>query len=242
MLTIKDGIADVRLSRPDKRNALDMAMFEAIADTIRTLEGADDLRCVVLSGEGADFCAGLDLSLMQDAQAVAGNLIERTYGDANLFQYVAWGWRMLPVPVIAAVSGNAFGGGCQIMLGADIRIAAPDAAVALMEMRWGIIPDMGAFPIIRSLLKDDDARELVYTAKVLQADEAVKFGLLTRTVDDPLTEAMTLAGTIAGQSPMAIRAAKRMLNAMHDKSAAELLRAESEEQIALLAALGQQKR
>lgn len=232
-IAIEGGIANVRLARTDKLNAMDRSMFESVARAIEKLESEKGVRCVVLSGEGRGFCAGVDLEAV-GVDPVFKDLISRTHGEANLFQNAAWGWRTLPVPVIAAVHGVAFGAGCQMMLGADVRFAAPDTKISVMEMRWGIVPDMGGFALLRNLVRDDVARELIYTAKIISGREAADLGLVTRVVDDPFAEAMALANTIAGQSPEAIRAAKRLLNAMPDASGAELLLAEVEEQQVLL--------
>ncbi|MGI4730576.1 MAG: crotonase/enoyl-CoA hydratase family protein [Janthinobacterium lividum] len=232
-LSIADGIADVRLSRPDKMNALDPAMFDAIADTLATLAAAPGLRAVVLSGEGRAFCAGLDMASM--ASGGSGNpLGPRSHGLANLPQHVAWGWRTLPVPVIAAVHGVAFGGGFQILSGADVRIAHPATRLAIRELHWGIVPDMAGIALWRTLARDDVLRELTYTAREFDAAEALAYGLVTRLADDPHTAAMTLARTIAGHNPDAIRAAKRLFALAADADAATILQAESDEQAVLL--------
>ena len=159
--TITDGIADVRLTRADKMNAIDPAMFEAIGAAIDALHDRTDVRCVVLSGEGRGFCAGLDMASM--ARGGSGTGIARNDQGSILPQHVTWGWRQLPMPVIAAVHGVAFGGGFQIMSGACIRIAAPDTRFAIRETHWGLVPDMAGFPIWRGLVRDDVLRELVYT-------------------------------------------------------------------------------
>lgn len=232
-IAIADGIADVRLSRPDKMNALDPAMFAGIADAIARLEREPGLRVVVLSGEGRAFCAGLDMASM--AAGGSGNdLVTRHHGPANLPQHVAYGWRTLPVPVIAAVHGIAFGGGFQIMSGADIRIAAPGTRLSIMEMKWGIVPDMAGYALWRGLARDDVLRELAYTAREFTAEEAVGYGFVTRLSDDPHAAAMALAREIAGRNPHAIRAAKRLANAVADGDTASLLAAESAEQVRLL--------
>jgi enoyl-CoA hydratase/carnithine racemase len=228
--TIDAGVADVRLSRPDKMNALDPAMFDAILDAIEALSNMPGLRAVILSGEGRAFCAGLDMASM--ASGVAGDLAARSHGIANRFQQVAWGWRTLPVPVIAAVHGVAFGGGLQIASGADVRIAAPDTRLSVMELKWGIVPDMAGFALWRGTVRDDVLRELVYTAREFDAAEAQAFGFVTRLSDDPHREALALAHTIAGRNPHAVRAAKRL--AGHAGDAASVLVAESIEQAALL--------
>ena len=236
-IAIEDGVADVRLARPDKMNAMDLAMYQGIADAIDTLKATKGVRCVVLSGEGRCFCAGVDLGRL-GAEPALRDLMPRTHGEANLFQNSAWGWRTLPLPVIAAVHGVAFGAGCQVMLGADIRIAAPDTKISIMETRWGLVPDVAGIALLRGLLPDDVARELVYTARIVSGEEAATLGLVTRTAADPHAEAMALARAIAGQSPDAIRAAKRLMNAIPEGTAASLLLAESEEQQVLLQSAG----
>lgn len=234
-IKISEGVADVRLARPDKMNALDPAMFAGIIAAIARLEKEPGLRAVVLSGEGRGFCAGLDMASMAQAGLGADtgfDIMARTQGLANDFQQVAWGWRTLPVPVIAAVHGVAFGGGLQIASGADIRIAAPGTRLSVMEMKWGIVPDMAGYALWRGNVRDDVLRELAYTAREFTAEEAQGFGFVTRIAEDPHPEALALARAIAGRNPHAIRAAKRLANLETD--AAGTLLAESREQGALL--------
>jgi enoyl-CoA hydratase/carnithine racemase len=230
--TITDGIADVRLTRADKMNAIDPAMFEGIGAAIDALHGRTDVRCVVLSGEGRGFCAGLDMASM--ARGGSGTGIERNDQGSILPQHVTWGWRQLPMPVIAAVHGVAFGGGFQIMSGACIRIAAPDARFAIREVHWGLVPDMAGFPIWRGLVRDDVLRELVYTAREFDAAEALHHGFVTRLADDPYDAAMALAREIVGRSPHAIRGAKRLLNMAHDADPRAMLEAETAEQLKVI--------
>jgi enoyl-CoA hydratase/carnithine racemase len=232
-ISLDAGVADVRLARPEKMNALDPPMFEGIRAAISKLAVTPGLRAVVLSGEGKAFCAGLDLGSMGGGIDV-GDIRARTYGHANDYQQVAWGWRMLAVPVIAAAHGVVFGGGLQIFSGADIRLAAPGTRFSVMEMKWGIIPDMGGIALWRGSVRDDVLRELTFTARELQSDEALRLGFVTRIADDPLSDALALARTIADRNPHAVRAAKRLLNAMADEDAATILRAESDEQAKLL--------
>ena len=231
-LNVADGIADVRLARADKMNAIDPAMFTAIGAVIDALAGRRDVRCVVLSGEGRGFCAGLDMASM--AQGGSGMSTTRNAQGAIPPQHVTWGWRQLPMPVIAAVHGVAFGGGFQIMSGADIRIVAPDTRFAIRETHWGLVPDMAGFSIWRGLVRDDVLRELVYTAREFGADEALAHGFVTRLAADPLAEAIALARTIAGRSPHAIRGAKRLLNMAHDADPRDMLMAETEEQMKVI--------
>ena len=238
-IAVEDGIADVRLNREDKMNALDPAMFTGIADAIEVLGARRDLRCVVLSGEGRGFCAGLDMASM--AGGVGLDLAERRFGLANLAQQVAWGWRMLPQPVIAAVHGVAFGGGFQIMAGADVRIARSDARFAIREAHWGLVPDMGGVALWRTLARDDVLRELTYTAREFDGVEAERLGFVTRLADDPLAEAMALARVIAGRSPGAVRGAKRLYNLAADADAAAVLEAETAEQLAVIGSADQRE-
>jgi len=230
---IANGVADVRLARPDKMNALDPAMFAGIADAIDQLAATPGLRAVVLSGEGKAFCAGLDMASMAGGGTDL-DIHARSHGEANLFQQVAWGWRTLPVPVIAAVHGIAFGGGFQIMSGADIRVMAPGTRCSIMEMKWGIVPDMAGFALWRTTVRDDVLRELTYTAREFEAEEALALGFVTHLSDAPYAAAMDIAATIAGRNPDAIRAAKRLANLAADASAGPILVAESAEQAKLL--------
>lgn len=232
-ITLESGIADVRLNRAEKLNALNQEMFEAIGAAVDRLTTLP-VRCVVLSGTGRGFCAGVDLESLASNPKLR-DLQPRTHGVANDFQYAAWGWRQLPIPVIAAVHGFAFGAGFQIMLGADIRIAAPDTQLSMMETRWGLTPDVAGIALLRGLVRDDVARDIVYTARKFAGTEAAQLGLVTRVAADPLAEALALARQIAWQSPKAIRTSKRLLGLEGD--AAALLMAESVEQEILLASL-----
>ena len=246
-ITLREhGVADVALTRGDKMNALDPAMFSALLEAIEQLQATPALRAVVLHGEGRAFCAGLDMASF--AALGAGSPMQtlgtRTHGIANGPQQIALGWRTLAVPVIAAVQGAAYGGGLQLALGADIRLLAPDAQMSVMEIKWGLVPDMAGMVLMRSLLRDDVLRELCYTGRVLGADEAVALGLATRVVTDPLAEAHALARAIAARSPDAVRAGKRLLNQAAgtlDASAAALLQAESDEQTAVMAGANQRE-
>ena len=231
-IRVDAGVADVRLARGEKLNALDRAMFEGIIAAVAELEATPGLRAVVLSGEGRAFCAGLDMASMASAGGPAFELVERTHGIANAYQHVAWGWRTLGVPVIAAVHGVAFGGGLQIASGADVRIAAPGTRLSVMEMKWGIVPDMAGFALWRGNVRDDVLRELAYTAREFSAEEGASLGFVTRIAEDPHAEAMKLARAIAGRNPQAIRASKRLANLEGD--AAAILAAESAEQAKLL--------
>ena len=227
------AIADVRLARPDKMNALDPAMFAGIRDAIahvRTLEGC---RAVVLGGEGRAFCAGLDMASM--ASGGSGiDLQGRDDSGANVVQAVAWGWRALPMPVIAAGHGVIFGGGLQILSGADIIIVTPDARLGVMESRWGLVPDMAGWPLWRGRVRDDVLREAAWTAREMTGTEAASLGFATRTADDPLAEAMALAHSIAAINPAAARGIKALANATATHDDRALLALEADVQGAIL--------
>jgi enoyl-CoA hydratase/carnithine racemase len=232
-IAVTDGVADVRLNRADKMNALDPTMFDGIVDAIDRLAAMDGVRVAVLSGEGRAFCAGLDMASMAGGGSGL-DLIDRNWGPANKAQQVSWGWRTLPMPVIAAVHGVAFGGGFQIMSGADIRIAAPGTRFAIRESYWGLVPDMAGVALWRTLARDDVLRELTYTGREFEAAEAERLGFVTRVAEDPLAAAMVLAREIAGRNPHATRGAKRLYNLAADGDAAAVLDAETVEQLKVI--------
>ncbi|MDQ0142787.1 crotonase/enoyl-CoA hydratase family protein [Cupriavidus necator] len=252
LVTIEGCVADVRLNRPDKMNALDQAMFDALIDTGEQLARLPDLRAVVLSGEGRAFCAGLDMGrragmLSDDAGAShqdsigAGRLGQRTHGISNRPQYACMVWRALPVPVFAAVHGVAFGGGLQVALGADVRYVAPDARLSVMELKWGLVPDMAGMVLTRGLVRPDVLRELIYSARVLSGTEACELGLGTCLADDPRAAALAAAREVAQKNPDAIRAAKRLMAVAEHGDHAAILQAESDEQDRLVGSPNQRE-
>jgi len=235
---VADGVAEVRLNRPDKLNALDETMFGELIEAGLSLTANSSVRAAVISGEGRAFCAGLDLASFQamGGQGVqvgdaASRLIERSHGPASRVQF----------PVIAAVHGQALGGGFQLMLGADLRFVAPDAQLAILEIKWGLIPDMAGTQLLRRLAPEDVIRELTYTGRLFSGVEAKALGLATRVCDDPRAEALAVARRIAGHSPDAIRAAKRLYNAAPYHGLAEGLALEAFEQSRLLGASNQRE-
>ena len=239
-LEVTDGIAHVRLIRADKMNALDAQMFDAIVEVGEKLRADPDVRVVVLSAEGRAFCAGLDTSNFAamaggDKGETASNpLVTRTHGIANKPQHAAWMWRELPVPVIAVVHGVAYGGGFQIALGADMRYATADARMSVMEIKWGLVPDLAGTQLMRNLAREDVVRELTYTGRVFNGEEALAMGFVTRVCDDPLAQAMETARDIAGRNPDAIRGDKRLLNDAPYLDREAGLLAESREQDAII--------
>lgn len=238
-ITVEQSVADVRMNRPEKMNALDPPMFKALAEAGERLSRDTKLRAVVLSGEGRAFCAGLDVERLDaisrgESLLPFADLTQASHGIANWAQHVVWLWRQLPVPVIAAVHGLAFGGGFQIALGADIRYVAPETRLAVLESKWGLVPDMSGTQLMRHLAAEDVVRELTYTGRIFSAEEALSYRLVTRVFDDPHAEAMKTAREIAARSPFAIRAAKRLLNEAVACDAGAGLATERREQHALI--------
>jgi len=230
-IDVADHVAVVSLNRPDKHNALDGAMFEGIVEAAGTVAGMREVRAVVLHGAGPSFCSGLDVS----AFGSLDGLLDRANGHrANLAQRTCTEWIDVPVPVIAAIHGSCFGGGLQIALGADIRIAAPDARLSVMESKWGLVPDMGITSTLPRLVRIDVAKELTYSGRVLSGTEAAELGLVTHVADDPLAAAKELAAQIAGRSPDAMRAAKRLFDTSWNGPVEQGLALETELQVGLI--------
>ena len=226
-----NGVAQVRFTRGDKINALDGAQFEAELEAGQALREMKGLRVAVLSGEGRAFCAGLDLSSMAAGGSnPQAKLVDRTHGNANRAQEAAMTWRKCPVPVIAAVHGVCFGGGLQIASGADIRVVHPATRMAVMEMKWGLVPDMGGYALWRGLVRDDILRELTYTNREFSGEEALGLGFATMIDEVPLARATALAETIANKNPDAIRGSKRLFKVMQEEGEDAILLAESREQ------------
>ena len=242
---LEDGVADVRLTRADKMNALDDAMFSGLIEMGERLKTEKGVRAIVLSGEGKAFCAGLDMGNFgkmasgerSGGQSSTGESLltpKRTAGGSNRAQHAVMVWREQPVPVIAAVHGVAFGGGFQLALAADLRFVTADTRMAVMEIKWGLVPDMAGMVLMKGLVRDDVARELTYTGRIFQGEEAARLGIATRVCDDPRAEALALAAEIASKSPTAIRGAKRLLDMVADADQHAILLAESQEQGALI--------
>lgn len=236
-VTQEDHIVHVVLTRAEKKNAMDDAMIDALIDASNGI-AASDARVVILSGEGDCFCAGIDLSgltkmIGQDMEDV---IVPRTHGQGttNRWQEVAMAWHRLPVPVIAVLHGAVFGAGMQLALGADIRIAASTASLAVMEMKWGIVPDMGGMVLLPRLVRQDVMKRLIYTAQPVAAAQAMAWGLITEVAENPMDAAEELAAKIALQSPAAIQAAKALCDLAFEASTAEVLMAEAKAQASLL--------
>lgn len=236
-VTVADHVATVTMVRSEKHNALDAGMFTGLRDAIAQVAADASVRVVILHGEGKSFCSGLDVASFMGGETpiTMEQLVDRGDARANLAQQVCTDWIDLRVPVIAAIHGNCFGGGMQIALGADIRIAAPDAKLSIMEVKWGLVPDMGITQTLPRLLPIDVAKELTYTGRQVSGTEAAQLGLVTRTADDPLAAAQTLAAEIAGKSPSSVQAAKKLYDetwTTEDADAALVL--ETDLQVALI--------
>lgn len=241
---IENNVASVMLNRPDKHNAIDLPMFEALAEAGNALRDDASVRAVVLHGTGKNFCAGIDTSVFAGAgiSTVPEKLMncgERT--PANLFQSAAWVWQEVPVPVIAALQGVVFGAGLQIALGADIRYATPDAKFSIMEVKWGIIPDMAISCTARHLLPVDKLKELAFTGRTIRGSEAAAAGLVTGLSENPLDAAQSLAHEIAAHSPDAIRAIKRLVNESWQADTQASFKLEAELQSAVMAGSNQRE-
>ena len=234
--TIKDHVAHVELSRPDKMNAVDPAMLEGVIEAGEALRGLSDVRAVVLSGQGNAFCAGLDVASFGVLASgdPAEIMMPRTYGPSNDYQHVSLIWKQLEMPVIAALQGVCFGAGLQIASGADIRIAAPDTRMSILEMKWGLVPDMGGMVLWPALMRADVLRRLTYTGEEFSGADAQCYGLVTEINQDPIQRALELANLIALKSPSAVRAGKALVSYAYENNAQDTLLEESRAQSSLV--------
>ncbi len=234
-IEIVDHVAVVTLTRADKHNALDVPMFEAILAAASRLREEPRVRAVVLHGEGPSFCSGLDvMSIMASGNGTDALLDPLRGGVPNWFQRAAYDWLRVPVPVIAALHGNCLGGGLQIALGADLRIAHPKTRLSVMEIKWGLVPDMAITRTLPRLVRLDVAKELTYSGRVFSGSEAASLGIVTRLAADPLAAARELASEIATRSPDAVRAAKRLFATAWTASAEATLALEAQLQLGLI--------
>ena len=214
-IKITNHIADIKLNRPEKMNALDQDMFKAIIEAGENIKQDQTVRCVVLSGACKCFCSGMDTENFNPQNKVEifdEPLARRTHGIGNIFQQIAWIWREIPVPVIAAVHGVAIGGGLNIMSGADVKFITSDTKLSIMELKWGLIPDMAGSQLWRHNVREDIIRELMYTHRMFSGQDAVQYGFATHISEDPYEDAMKLAGEIASKNPTAIVKSKKMIN------------------------------
>lgn len=234
-LSINDGIAVVTLNRPDKHNALNMAMFESIDNTINALRKDRTVRVVIVTGAGESFCSGLDIKSVLSNGASAMKLLWKWLpGNANLAQRVSVGWRRLKVPVIMAIHGKCWGGGMQIALGGDFRLVAPNSSLSIMESRWGLIPDMGGTPGLLECVAGDHAMQLAMTSEPVTPEHAKEIGLITKVADSPLDEAMALAEQLRNRSPDTNRTIKRVYHKIWSINERRILAKETLNQIKII--------
>ncbi len=247
-ISIENHIAHVQLNRPDSHNAIDGPIMNGLREFATEMANPGEVRVIVLSGIGKSFCAGLDMSsfaemnsgeLSAESEDVVQAMADISPEGANQAQQVGWMWQEIPVPVIAAVQGAALGGGLNLALGADIRFAAADSRLSIMEIKWGLIPDMAISTTLRNIMPLDKAKELILTGRVIDGSEAERVGLVTALHDDPLSAAHELANRIAARSPDAVRAAKSLLNQAWMLADADALRLEAQLQMAVLGGTNQ---
>ncbi len=242
-ISIEGHVAEVMLDRPDKMNALDVAMFEALDAAARKLHSKQGVRAVVLHGAGENFCAGMDVTVFSEGGPEAVKTLLAPVGGsvANLAQRAGYAWRELPVPVVCALRGVTFGGGFQIAAGADLRIAAPGTQFSIMESKWGIIPDMAISTTLRGIVPPDRIKELAWTGRIFDAEEAIGLGLLTAIEDDPLSAARAVAEACAERSPEAVRGVKRLVNEAWNMPEQDALALEARIQTGLLGSRNQRE-
>jgi enoyl-CoA hydratase/carnithine racemase len=235
-ISVQEHVAQVALNRPDKLNAVNFELLEALGATAGSLASNPSVRAVVLTGVGDNFCSGIDTSVFAGGEASLSPAMfaPGESSPANFFQRAAYAWRELPVPVICAIRGAAFGAGLQIALGADLRIAAPDTRMSIMEIKWGLVPDMAITTTLRDIMAADVAKDLAWSGRILDADEALRLGLLTAIHDDPLSMAMDKAAAIAARSPEAVRGIKKLFNAGWRTQDADALQLEAKLQAAII--------
>lgn len=240
-IRIDEHVAEVMLNRPEKFNALDLDTFDALDEAARTLGGESSVRAVVLHGAGENFCAGIDLSVLQGGISDVGEaLLSTVEGSlANRFQRAAYAWRELPMPVICALQGITFGGGFQIAMGADLRYAAADTQMSIMESKWGLIPDMAISTTLRNIVPPDRVKELAWTARVFDVAEALQLGIVTSIEEEPLAAARRMARACAEKSPDAIRGIKSLVNDAWSRSEKDSLALEAQLQLRLLGSKNQ---
>ncbi|MEU4689087.1 crotonase/enoyl-CoA hydratase family protein [Actinoplanes sp. NPDC023714] len=234
-VSVLDGIAQVRLNRPDKLNALTLDTLDELVLTARRLRRDRTLRAVVVAGEGESFSSGLDIAAtLRKPAGVVRAFLPNPFLGTNRFQEACWAWRRIPVPVVAAVHGHCYGGGIQIALAADFRYATPSSRWSVLEAKWGIIPDMSGVRTLTEVVGPDVAKRLIMTAERFDGAEAHRLGLVTELADEPIKAATAFAESLATRSPDALAAAKRLVDGALTGSARRTFGRERREQIRLL--------
>ncbi|WP_158965738.1 crotonase/enoyl-CoA hydratase family protein [Paraglaciecola sp. L3A3] len=234
-LTLESGIAKVTLNRPEKYNAIDLAMFQGIDKVIKSIKADPAIRAVIVSAAGENFCTGLDIKSVLSNRSSAFKLLWKWLpGNANLAQRMCIGWRRLNVPVIMVLHGKCWGGGMQIALGGDFRIASPDCSLAIMESRWGLIPDMGGTVALRECVASDQAIKLAMTSEIIDAKQALSMGLITQVAASPMQAATELAKQLLEKSPDSNRAIKHIYHKIWSVNQRKILALETFNQLKIL--------
>ncbi|WP_336086183.1 crotonase/enoyl-CoA hydratase family protein [Nocardia sp. SSK8] len=227
--------AYIALNRPSKHNGLTLEMLRDLVAAAREVDRHKATRAVILSGNGPSFCSGLDIAAAaRNPLAIVTEFLPRPLRGTNTFQEACWAWRRLDVPVIAAVHGRCFGGGLQLALAADFRIATPDAELTVMEGVHGLIPDMSGTATLSQLIGIDQAMLLTMTADPIDATHAHRIGLVTELAEDPIAAAEALADRIAARDRKAVAAAKRLFDRSWQRDSRASFAAERAAQIPLL--------
>ena len=233
---VEGGVAQVRLNRPDKLNALTLDTLEDLVATARELSANRTLRGVVIAGEGDSFCAGLDFAtVLKNPPRVARSFVPNPWRGTNLFQEACWAWRRVPVPVVAAVHGHCYGGGLQIALAADLRMTTADAQWSVLEAKWGLVPDMSGIQALSQQVRMDVAKRLTMTGEVVSGERAVDLGLASEVHADPVAAATAFIEQVATRSPDAVAATKRLFGRTWSSSDRRTFARERIEQAKLLA-------
>lgn len=210
-IDIENHIAHVRMIRSDKYNALDLPMLYALIDAAKWLRPQRDLRAIILSGEGGAFSTGLDVASVTSAPAKMFTAFFPWGKSDNIFQRACWAWRQIPVPVVAVLHGHCYGGALQIALAADFRFSTPDCKLSIMEIKWGLVPDMTGTLTLRELMPMDAAKKLAMTGEVISGKDALNYQLVTELHDDPMAAAEALCAVLSEKSPDALGTMKVLL-------------------------------
>lgn len=228
-MSVDGQVAHIRFNRPDKANALNETMWQELGETMQWCDAEPKVRAVVLSGEGRHFCSGIDLAMLLGVQQAVqdrceGRKREKLRKLILQLQASVNSLEQCRKPVIAAIHGACMGGGLDIALAADIRLAADDAVFSVREIDIGMVADVGTLQRLPAVVGEGMAREIAMTGRDVKAQEAQTIRLVNRVVPDQsslLAEAFTMARVIAGKSPLAMRGTKEVMNFSRDHSVAD---------------------
>ncbi|QEM82917.1 enoyl-CoA hydratase-related protein [Halomonas binhaiensis] len=223
---LDNHVAEVRLDHAERHNCMDVAMIDALLEAQVWLAERVGVRAVVLLGEGESFCSGLDVAAVVSTPERIAWLLQPDATGMTPAQRLALGWRDVGGPVVAALHGHVFGAGLQMALAADIRIVHPEASLALPEIEWGLVADMGV-SVSGAALRQDVIHDMMLTGRHLSGEEAVILGLASRLDEDPREGGRELAQSLALRSPRAVAAARRLRREAPAMSERECLERES---------------